>query len=210
MKNINEHNKANEQKWDVRARTWDKKGFHYFYLRYFQKKVISIANLQKNTNFLDLGCGTGWAVCYAAALLNGWGNFIGIDISEGMIEKAKENASGLKNISFFKASAEELPLENDFFDTIICTNSFHHYWNPIKALAEAYRVLKQKGRVYILDITADDFFTKWIDGRAGKKEKERVKWYSTAEYKSMFSRAGLSYIKSKWIAYPSKVHIAEK
>jgi ubiquinone/menaquinone biosynthesis C-methylase UbiE len=207
MENINEHNKVNEQKWDAWSKTFDKKKFNYF--RYMQKNVISMINLQENTNFLDLGCGTGWAVCYVATLLKGQGNFIGIDISKGMIEKAKENALGLKNVSFYKASAEELPLENDYFDNIICTNSFHHYLNPIKALTEANRVLKQKGKIYILDITADNFFIKWIDRRHRKKEKEHVKFYSTIEYKDMFSQVGLKYIKSRSIKY-LKVHIAEK
>jgi len=100
-----------------------------------------------------------------------------------------------------------------FFDIIICTMSFHHYLNPGKAIAEAYRVLKQKGRIYILDVTTDDFITRWIDVLISKKEKGHVhvKQYNTAEYKQMFSRAGLKYIESKIIlSYPLKVHIAEK
>jgi ubiquinone/menaquinone biosynthesis C-methylase UbiE len=179
LENLNTHNERNEHKWDIRARTFDKKRFDYF--RYMQKRVISIINLHKNTNFLDLGCGTGWAVRYVANLLEGQGHFVGIDISKGMIEKAKGNAIGLGNISFYKASSEELPLENNYFDNIICTNSFHHYLNPEKALSEAYRVLRQKGRIYILDPTADDFFVRWFDSIKRKIEKEHVKFYSSIE-----------------------------
>jgi len=152
-------------------------------------------------------------VRYAAGLLEGQGHFIGIDISEGMISKAKENSLGLTNARYYRASSEELPLENNYFDIIICTMSFHHYLNPGKAIAEAYRVLKQKGRIYILDVTTDDFITRWIDVLISKKEKGHVhvKQYNTAEYKQMFSRAGLKYIESKIIlSYPLKVHIAEK
>jgi ubiquinone/menaquinone biosynthesis C-methylase UbiE len=208
MENINEHNKANEQKWDIRAKTFDKKRSDFF--RYMQRNVISMIDLRENTSFLDLGCGTGWAVCYVANRLKGQGNFIGIDISNGMIEKAKENALGLENINFYKASAEELPLEDNCFDNIICTNSFHHYLNPINALTEVCRVLKQKGRIHILDITADDFFARWIDRRAKKKEKEHVKFYNTTEFKDMFSQVGLNYIGGRLLKYPEKIHIAEK
>jgi ubiquinone/menaquinone biosynthesis C-methylase UbiE len=209
MESLNEHNKANEYIWDEKAKIFDKRGGWFF--RYFQKRIISIINLQKNSNFLDLGCGTGWAVRYASTLLKGEGHFIGIDISKGMIEKANRNALGLKNINFYKTSAEELPLENNFFDNIICTFSFHHYFNPENALTEAYRVLKQKGKIYIFDITADDFFTKWRDNRMRKKQKEHIKFYSTIEFKTMFSAVRLKYIKSKIIiAEPFKVHIAEK
>ncbi len=209
MNNLNEHNKANEKKWDSWSKTFDNTWAAPF--RYLQKKIISIANLQNSVNFLDLGCGTGWAVRYAAGLLTGQGNFVGVDISEGMIAKAKENSSGLTNVKYYKANAEELPVGNDYFDVIICTNSFHHYLNPGKALAEAYRVLKQKGKIYILDPTTDDFITRWIDAPWKKIEKAHVKQYSTDEYKQMFSEAGLKHIKSKTIMlYPLKVHIAEK
>jgi len=209
MNNIHEHNKANEKKWDSWAKTFDNKWAAPF--RYLQKEVISIANIRENTNFLDIGCGTGWAVRYAADLLKMQGNFVGIDISEGMIVKAKEYSQGLPQIKYYKASSEELPLDDSYFDVIICTNSFHHYLNPAKALAEAYRVLKQKGRIYLLDGTADDFITRWIDALLRKIEKEHVKQYSTAEYKRMFSEAGFKYIKSRIImAYPLKIHIAEK
>jgi ubiquinone/menaquinone biosynthesis C-methylase UbiE len=208
MKNTNEHSKANEQKWDIRAGTFDEKRFNYF--RYMQKRGFSIVNLRKGINFLDLGCGTGWAVCYVATLLEEQGNFIGIDISKRMIEKAIENASGLKNVRFYKASSEKLPVQDDFFDIIICTNSFHHYPNPVKALKEAYRVLKEKEKIYILDVTADDFLIKWIDKMIRKKEKGHIKFYSTVEYKNISLQGGLRYIKNKLITYPLKIHIAEK
>jgi SAM-dependent methyltransferase len=129
-----------------------------------------------------------------------------------MIKKAKENSKNLKNISFYKASVEELPLANDYFDNIICTNSFHHYFNPKKVLSEIYRVLKPKGRIYIADGTADNFIVRWLEKNVFRKlEKEHVKLYDTKEYMQMFEEAGLQYLRSKIIlSYPIKVHIAEK
>ena len=175
-----------------------------------QKQVLSLISFQPGTSFLDLGCGTGWAVCYVAGLLEGQGQFTGIDISQGMIERARENASGLKNVHFHIASAERLPVEDNTMDNIICTNSFHHYLHPEKALAEIRRVLKEKGGIYILDVTSDDVITNWIDRSHAKKEKEHVRFHSTKEMKDLFSKAGLRYVKSKLIWYPVKVHIAEK
>ena len=208
MKSVNEKIKANEAKWDKRALSFDEKRFNYF--RYMQKKVFSIIDIHKEINFLDLGCGTGWAVCYVAILLKEKGIFIGIDISQKMIEKAIKNASDLENVKFYKASSDRLPLQDNFFNVVICTNSFHHYPVPGKVLEETYRVLKAKGKMYILDVTADDPFIKWIDKMVRRREKEHVRFYSTIDYKNMFLRAGLSYIKNKQITYPLKIHIAEK
>jgi ubiquinone/menaquinone biosynthesis C-methylase UbiE len=205
-----DHNAANEQKWSLRADTYDDKRYDYF--RFMQRELISMAEIGSPSNFLDLGCGTGWAVCYVAKLLSGKGNFIGIDISKKMIEKSEKNANGTPNVKFYVASSDDLPLESEYFDTIICTNSFHHYLRPEKTLEEVKRVLKPKGRLYILDITADDFFTRWVDRRVRAREKEHVKFYGTNEYAAMFTGAELKHISSRVlkVMYPLKVHIGEK
>jgi len=207
METLSQHDKLTQKKFDKWAEKFEERGF----FKYFQKRVISLINLQSNSNFLDIGCGTGWAVRYVSILLEGQGHFVGIDISQKMIEKAKEFARGLAGPSFHLASSENLPAENDFFDNIICTFSFHHYLNPEKALSEATRVLKPQGRIYVLDFTADDFLTRWIDRTVLKMEKSHVQEWSTSEFKEMFSLSGLKYIESKTILfYPIKVHIAEK
>jgi ubiquinone/menaquinone biosynthesis C-methylase UbiE len=202
------HAKINERKWDARAATYDDKRFDYF--RWMQQRVIRLIDLRPGLRFLDVGCGTGWAVRYVAGLLQDKGMFYGVDISGNMIERAQAQSRGLGNAHFYKASAEQLPLESGSVDCAICTNSFHHYLNPLKVLAEIQRVLAVEGRFYILDVTTDDLLTRWIDGRARRREREHVKFYSSQEYQTMFVAAQLKPLKSKLIAYPIKVHVAEK
>jgi ubiquinone/menaquinone biosynthesis C-methylase UbiE len=208
MRTLTDHYKENENKWDRRAGTYDNKRFNYF--RYMQKKAINRMSVKDHMTFLDLGCGTGWAVRFVSKLVNENGKFIGIDISGGMIEKAIINARRFKNVSFLKASAEELPFERESFDSILCTNSFHHYLHPDIVMAEIFRVLKTHGRIYILDVTSDDRFISWINSLVKKKEKAHVSFYRTSEYKNMFLKSGLKHIESKKINYPLKLHIAEK
>ena len=204
-----EHTRLNEKKWDLRAETYDKL-FHRFYFHFTQKRVISLLGLRENQCFLDIGCGTGWAVRYAASLVRNKGNFYGIDISSGMIEKAENNCKGCENIYFYKADAAALPFEGDFFDLIMCTNSFHHYFSPSKVLGEVYRVLKPGGKIYVAELTADGLIMRMVDKRLKKKEREFVKHYSTKEYNALFAEARLSYITSKLITPPVKVHVAVK
>lgn len=212
MNTIDEHKKANQLKWNIRAKTYDEKRYDYF--RHMQKEAVSIINMQENDHFLDLGCGTGWAVKYVAEILHQKGSFIGIDISEEMIRKAKERTSGTQNVDFYNASSDDLPLNDDYFDHILCTNSFHHYMQPVKVLTEVKRVLKPGARIYIVDLTADNFFIKLIDKVVRRKEREHVRFYSSREYKKMVSEAGLTYIKGtrlKWpFRMPLKVHVVEK
>ena len=208
MKTLPEHSKENENKWDKRAKTYDHKRYDYF--RLMQKKAIARIGIKENISFLDLGCGTGWAVKYVSTLAKGNGEFWGIDISNGMIEKAKENTKDSEVVKFRCANAEELPFNNDYFDAVLCTNSFHHYLNPSTVLDEIFRILKLNGRFYLLDVTNDDFFVSRINHLLQKKEKAHVSFYSSAEYKAMFTKSGLKYNQNKKLTYPLKLHIVEK
>ncbi|HUH98059.1 MAG TPA: methyltransferase domain-containing protein [Anaerolineales bacterium] len=203
-----EHERANAQKWDQRSDSYEDRRFDYF--RWMQKRVLALIPFEKGGSFLDLGCGTGWAVRYVADLLDGEGQFIGVDISRGMLQRATENAAGLRNVSFCNALAEQLPIKNDAVDNILCTNSFHHYLHPERALAESSRVLKGHGRIWILDVSSDDFLSNGYDRWIAAREKEHVRFHSTREMAWLFSTAGLKYVQSRRIWYPLKAHIAEK
>jgi ubiquinone/menaquinone biosynthesis C-methylase UbiE len=207
-----EYAKLNEEMWDLRAETWFDRRFSVQsrYLRWMQGKLVSLLELGWNPRFLDLGCGPGWAVRYAASLADGRGEFYGVDISAKMIEKAEAGSASYRNVHFRKANAEELPFDNDFFDLVICSNSFHHYFSPDMVLREVYRVLKLSGRIYVLDITADGLMTRMLDRLVKKMEPAHVKLYSTIEYQTLFQRARLRYVTSKSIVLSTKVHIAEK
>ncbi len=204
---VREHIDINIKRWDAWAGTYDNKRFDFF--RNFQKKAVSLAQLKEGQRFLDIGCGTGRAVRYAACLMNENGEFYGIDMSSKMIEKAQGNSPGLKSVHFYKALAEELPFESDFIDSAICTNSFHHYLDPSKALDEIYRVLKPGGRVYILDATADGILIKIANRCMKARQPEHVKLYSTEEFRELFSRSGLQYTTTS-PAWPLKIHVGEK
>ncbi len=210
MKDDSKHLELNEAKWNKWAENLDEKNWRNDYLRNAQSQVISLLNLQPGLHFLDIGCGTGWAVGQIAKLVNDQGLFYGVDLSPKMIEKAKSNFSGRDHLFFAQANVESIPLDSNFFDSIICTNSFHHYPNPRKALGEMYRLLKSGGKVYILDPTADTRFLKLVDKIIKIVEPEHVKMYSTKEFQQMFHNAGLKYSNSKIMNRHESIHIGEK
>ncbi|HUH98807.1 MAG TPA: class I SAM-dependent methyltransferase, partial [Anaerolineales bacterium] len=134
MKDETRHVQLNEAKWDKWAPAMDRQGGRYDSLREAQGQVVSLLDLHEGVHFLDVGCGTGWAVGQVAERVNGRGLFYGVDLSLKMIERATHNFGGQANFRFLRANSESIPLDGDFFDIIICTNSFHHYLNPDKAL----------------------------------------------------------------------------
>ena len=197
--------RQNEELWDSRAETYDTR---YSFTHWTQRKLVSLLQLGDNPCLLDLGCGTGWTLRYAA---NRWqGEFYGVDISSKMVERAQAKSRSYGNLHFYKSRVEELPFDDDFFDVVISSYAFHHFSNPEKALREANRVLKPKGKLYILDMTANNAFTRLVDRFARKLEAAHVKSYSTKEFQALFERAGLRYITSKRIIPPIEVQIAER
>lgn len=201
------HIKANEKRWDSWAGTYDMKRFDFF--RHFQKKAVEMTQLKEGQSFLDIGCGTGFAVRYAADTRMDNGNFCGIDLSEKMIERSVQNSTDFRNVHFYRANVEAMPFENDVFDSAICTNSFHHYPDPIKALEEIRRVLKPEGRIYILDATPDYPMTRLMENIIKRREPSHVKLYSTKEFRELFEKSKLKYVRTTSV-WPVKVQIGKK
>ncbi|HYC19004.1 MAG TPA: methyltransferase domain-containing protein [Candidatus Bathyarchaeia archaeon] len=199
--------RQNEELWDSRAETYDTR---YSFTRWTQKKLVSLLQLRDNPYLLDLACGTGWALRYAANRTNGQGEFYGVDNSSKMIEQAQAKSQSCGNLHFYKSRVEALPFDDDFFDVVISSNAFHHFSNPEKALREANRALKPKGKLYILDITANNAFMRLVDRFSRKMEPAHVKLYSAEEFQALFEKAGLRYITSKRIILAIEVHIGEK
>lgn len=160
---------------------------------FYQSMAMSKLNLTEGQGFLDVGCGTGWAVRKAAKQLK-FGKSCGIDISSKMIENALAQTPNAENqnIEFQVANSEAIPYPHESFSSIICTFSIHHYQNPVRALSEMKRVLKQDGSIVILDSARDVSFAIWLQDRGRRYfEESHVKYYTTKEMEALVTEAQL-------------------
>jgi SAM-dependent methyltransferase len=111
--------------------------------------ILRDMRIPKNPTALDVACGTGISTFVLIEKCSGEGEFYGIDISQGMINKANENAAntGIENVVFKKGDAEHLEFPDSMFDLVISNSSFHWFPDKLKALSEMSRVLKPGGQV---------------------------------------------------------------
>lgn len=117
-----------------------------------QKRLLEKANLQKGEKVLDISCGTGLVTFAITETIGPEGSVTGIDLSEGMIEKAATSADndGVSNVNFQHMDAEDLELSEDSFDVAINSLGLMYYPDPDKAIREMFRVVKPQGRAAAL------------------------------------------------------------
>ncbi|WP_061708090.1 class I SAM-dependent methyltransferase [Pseudenterobacter timonensis] len=143
-------------------------------------------------HLLDLGCGAGHASFVAAqhvAQVTAW------DLSSQMLEVVSRaaNEKGLHNITTRQGYAEALTLEDSSFDVVISRYSAHHWHDVGQALREMKRVLKPGGMVIIMDIMSPGHPVRdiWLQTVEALRDTSHVRNYSSGEWLSMLTEAGL-------------------
>jgi len=102
-----------------------------------------LEGLPKGKLLLDLGCGTG---LFMRRYGEQGGSAIGLDISRGMVDAAREQAGWF---DYLVGTAEVLPFRDATFDAVSCMLAFSYLGNPAGMLRESFRVLKPGGGIAV-------------------------------------------------------------
>ena len=119
----------------------------------WKKQFERLLPANKNLKVLDIGTGPGFFTIILEEL--GYTNITGIDVSEKMLEVAKENIQkyGKKNssIQLIQMDAQSLEFKPKSFDIIVSRNLTWNLEKPQQAYSEWLRVLKPNGALFIFD-----------------------------------------------------------
>ena len=102
---------------------------------------------------LDVGTGPG-RLLFESHRLNSRLELYGLDISEAMVELAKENLTGIE-VNICRGTIRQTDYADDFFDIVTCTGSFYLWNHPAECLAEIYRILKRGRSAYLFETYND-------------------------------------------------------
>jgi demethylmenaquinone methyltransferase/2-methoxy-6-polyprenyl-1,4-benzoquinol methylase len=114
----------------------------------WRKKVIELARLSNNSSLLDLGAGTGDLARDAQVRFPG-ATVIAADFTLEMMRVGQKTGP----LNFSTADALSLPFSDATFDAAVSGFLMRNVIDLNQALKEQYRVLKNRGRIVILDTT---------------------------------------------------------
>lgn len=125
----------------------------------WRKNVFNIVKAHQPERILDIATGTGdMAFLYAQTSAK---EIIGLDISTGMLDVAKQKAAKLDlgaKVAFTVGDAEKLPFENDSFDVVTVSYGIRNFEDLEKGLKEIHRVLNANGIMVILETSTPKSF----------------------------------------------------
>ena len=157
------------------------------------------AAIRKGDTVLDLGSGAGNDCFVARSIVGEEGRVIGIDFTDKMIKKARENAAklGYKNIEFLFGDIEQMPIENKVIDVVISNCVLNLVPDKAKAFSEISRVLKDNGHFCVSDVV--------IKGELSQKLREDAEMYAGCiggalkkdEYLNIIDKSGFKNIQIK-------------
>ena len=108
-----------------------------------QGNLLRIADRVGTGRLLDVGCGTGFVIELLAGTFD---EIHGIDPTRAMLDQVDVSAG---NITLHEGTAESLPFADGSFDLVTAYSVFHHLADHRPALAEAARVLRPGGVLYV-------------------------------------------------------------
>jgi arsenite methyltransferase len=170
----------------------------------------AFAKIKAGDTVIDLGSGAGNDCFVARSIAGDNGKVIGIDFTEKMIEKARDNAEklGFNNVEFRQGDIDSMPVTSNKADVIVSNCVLNLVPDKHKVFSEIYRVLKPGAHFSISDIV--------LQGELPIKWKEVAELYAGCVsgaiqkkvYLDMITEAGFSNIslqKEKEIIIPDDI-----
>ena len=118
--------------------------------------ALNFSKVKPGEVCVDLGSGRGTDVLRMAEEAGDEGFAYGIDISDGMLATARENAVkfGVENVKFIQSELEKIELPDQTADLVISNCTINHAADKSAVWNEIYRILKKGGRFVVSDIYA--------------------------------------------------------
>ena len=156
------------------------------------QSFFRFAGLGRNDTLLEVACGTGAFALYAADHVKA---VRGVDVSDGMLEIARANASvlGKNNVEFICHGCENLPFSDSEFSVVTSKAAFHHMENHRRVFSEMVRCCQVGGTICLQDIIAyeDEYVNRYFEDLEIAIDGSHFRTLEKEEIYRMFKDAGI-------------------
>lgn len=144
---------------------------------------------KKDDEALDVATGTGFT---ALALSNVARRVTGIDVTEEMLDQARDLArrEGASNLKFEKGDAMKMRYADGSFDIVTTRRAAHHFRDVPQFLRETRRVLRDGGRLGVVDMSPPDGAEEFVNKIERLRDSSHVEAFTPTAWKAMVTEAG--------------------
>ena len=122
--------------------------------RLWKSSLVAMLNPPQDARILDLAAGSGDLALAIGKRYPEYAEIVVSDLNPKMLQLARvklTNAGLVKNIRFVVGDAQNLPLQDDYFDRVVMSFGLRNVADKKKALDCIYAKLRSGGRVFILE-----------------------------------------------------------
>ena len=158
------------------------------------REVLRHLETDFDGTLVDIGCGTGWLLRRVIEERPG-ATGIGLDVSTGMLQEARQHAAGSPRLSFVKADWEgagETALGGGpHADVVTCVSAFHYFSDPRRAAEAICRTLRPGGLLLLMERDkAGSILTRMWDLLHRRVLRDHVVFYDSAELLTLLAQVG--------------------
>ena len=123
---------------------------------HFLPFLLRAGRLAPGQRVLDAATGTGIAAEAALAVVGPGGHVTAADVSQAMVDRARQRLAGSPNTSVGVQDGQALSFDDGSFDAVLCSLGLMFFPDPVRGLSEFHRVLRLGGRAAVSVLTTPE------------------------------------------------------